>query len=80
MVFGIKPTGHYWFPLAAFLKGQGIQIVVVNPHHVNKSKELEDNSQTKTDYKDARALPTLYGTGSILSPTYRRRNMHSCAF
>src|SRR5690606_8141415 len=37
IVFGIEPTGHYWFPLAAFLKDQGITIVVVNPHHVNKT-------------------------------------------
>ena len=44
IVFGIEPTGHYWFPLAEFLQEQGIKIVVVNPHHVNKSKELEDNS------------------------------------
>lgn len=51
IIFGIEPTGHYWFLLAAFLEDQGIKIVVVNPHHVNKSKELEDNSQIKSDYK-----------------------------
>ncbi|WP_376775292.1 IS110 family transposase [Cohnella nanjingensis] len=46
IVFGIEPTGHYWFPIAAFLQEQGIAVVVVNPHHVNKTKELEDNSPT----------------------------------
>ena len=35
IVFGIEPTGHYWFPLAEFLQNEGIQVVVVNPHHVN---------------------------------------------
>ncbi|WP_372637399.1 transposase [Cohnella sp.] len=44
IVFGIEPTGHYGFPLAAFLQKQGIEVVVVvNPSHVNKTKELEDN-------------------------------------
>ncbi|GGD85137.1 hypothetical protein GCM10010911_49430 [Paenibacillus nasutitermitis] len=48
ILFGIEPTGHYWFPLAAYLQNEGINLVLVNPHHVNKSKELEDNAQMKT--------------------------------
>lgn len=28
IVFGIEPTGHYWFPLATFLEDQDIKIVV----------------------------------------------------
>lgn len=68
IVFGIEPTGHYWFPLAAFLEEQGIQIVVVNPHHVNKSKELEDNSQTKSDYKDAKVIADLIRNGKYSEP------------
>jgi transposase len=63
IVFGIEPTGHYWFPLAAYLQGEGIEIVMVNPHHVNKSKELEDNSQTKSDYKDAKVIANLIRNG-----------------
>ncbi|GAA0370990.1 IS110 family transposase [Bacillus horti] len=68
IVFGIEPTGHYWFPLAAFLEEQGIQVVVVNPHHVNKSKELEDNSQTKSDYKDAKVIADLVRNGKYSVP------------
>ncbi|MEG6511628.1 IS110 family transposase [Desulforamulus ruminis] len=68
IVFGIEPTGHYWFPLAAFLKEQGIQVVVVNPHHVNKTKELEDNSQTKSDYKDAKVIADLIRNGKYSEP------------
>lgn len=68
IVFGIEPTGHYWFPLAAFLEEQGIRIVVVNPHHVNKSKELEDNSQTKSDYKDAKVIADLIRNGKYSEP------------
>jgi transposase len=43
----IEPTEHYWFGLAEFLVRENIKVVIVNPHHVNKSKELEDNSPTK---------------------------------
>lgn len=68
IVFGIEPTGHYWFPLAAYLEEQGIKIVVVNPHHVNKSKELEDNSQTKSDYKDAKVIADLIRNGKYSEP------------
>lgn len=68
IVFGIEPTGHYWFPLAGYLKEQGIKIVVVNPHHVNKSKELEDNSQTKSDYKDAKVIADLIRKGKYSEP------------
>lgn len=68
IVFGIEPTGHYWFPLAAFLQEQGIQVVVVNPLHVNKAKELEDNSQTKSDYKDAKVIADLIRNGKYSEP------------
>ncbi|CAM4227258.1 transposase [Paenibacillus alkaliterrae] len=68
IVFGIEPTGHYWFPLAAFLGNQGIKIVVVNPHHVSKSKELEDNSPTKSDYKDAKVIVDLIRNGKYSEP------------
>src|SRR5690554_6214925 len=37
ILLGIEPTGHYWFPLAAYLQNEGIKLVLVNPHHVNKS-------------------------------------------
>jgi transposase len=69
IVFGIEPTGHYWFPLAAFLGEQGIKIVVVNPHHVNKTKELEDNSPTKSDYKDAKVIADLVRNGKYSEPS-----------
>lgn len=68
IMFGIEPTGHYWFPLAAFLKGQGIKVVVVNPHHVNRSKDIEDNSQTKSDYKDAKVIADLIRNGKYSEP------------
>lgn len=68
IVFGIEPTGHYWFPLAAFLREQGIGVVVVNPHHVSKYKDIEDNSQTKSDYKDAKVIADLVRNGKYSEP------------
>ncbi|SEL27345.1 Transposase IS116/IS110/IS902 family protein [Paenibacillus sp. OK003] len=68
IVFGIEPTGHYWFPLASFLEARDIKVVIVNPHHVNKSKELEDNSPTKSDYKDAKVITDLIRNGKYSEP------------
>jgi len=68
VIFGIEPTGHYWFPLAEFLQKEDIKVVVVNPHHVNKTKELEDNSQTKNDYKDAKVIADLVRNGKYSEP------------
>jgi transposase len=68
IVLGIEPTGHYWFNLAEYLQNEGIRIVVVNPHHVHKSKELEDNSPTKNDYKDAKVIAELVRNGKYTEP------------
>lgn len=68
ILFGIEPTGHYWFPLAAYLQNEGIKLVLVNPHHVNKSKELEDNTQIKSDYKDAKVIANLVRNGNYTEP------------
>lgn len=72
VIFGIEPTGHYWFTLAEFLQREGIQLVIVNPHHVNKSKEFEDNSPTKNDYKDAKVIADLVRNGHYSEPRLPR--------
>jgi transposase len=59
VLFGMEPTGHYWLNLAHFLKKHRHQIVVVNPMHVKKTKELDDNSPTKNDVKDAHVIARL---------------------
>ena len=41
VVIGMEPTGHYWKPLANYLLKQGLIVVLVNPYHTKKSKELE---------------------------------------
>ena len=53
---GMEPTGHYWFALGKFLQNTGMKSVYVNPHHVKKSKELDDNNPNKNDRKDPRLL------------------------
>ncbi len=68
VVFGVEPTGHYWFPLGAFMKELDVRFVLVNPHHVNKSKGLEDNSPTKNDYKDAKVIANLVKDGKCTEP------------
>ena len=65
---GLEPTGHYWLPLAEFLHREGIKFVLVNPYHVKKSKELDDNSPTKTDIKDARVIAQLVKDGRYSEP------------
>jgi transposase len=68
IVLGIEPTGHYWFPLAQYLQEEGVKVVIVNPHHVNKSKELEDNSPTKNNYKGAKVIADLVRNGHYSEP------------
>ena len=68
LIVGMEPTGHYWFTIANFLKNNGIMVVLVNPMHVKKSKELDDNSPTKNDKKDARVIAQLVKDGRYSKP------------
>jgi transposase len=54
--------------LAEFLKKHGIKLVMVNPMHVKKSKELDDNSPTKNDVKDAYVIARLIQDGRYSEP------------
>lgn len=65
---GMEPTGPYWLNLARNLKRSDISIVTVNPKHVKDSKELDDNSQTKTDYKDAGVIAGLVKDARFSKP------------
>lgn len=60
---GIEPTGHYWFDLGQFMGGKNIKFVMVNPNHVHKTKELDDNSPSKNDRKDPRLIAALVKDG-----------------
>lgn len=60
---GIEPTGHYWFDLGQFMGSKNIRFVMVNPNHVHKTKELDDNSPSKNDRKDPRLIAALVKDG-----------------
>ena len=68
VIFGVEPTGHYWLNLAYFLRAKGFDFVLVNPMHVKKTKELDDNSPTKNDTKDARVISQLIKDGRYSVP------------
>jgi len=42
---------------------QGITVVMVNPYHTKRAKELDDNSPTKNDKKDALTIAKLVRDG-----------------
>ncbi len=68
VLVGMEPTGPYWLPLARWLQTEGYWTVTVNPAHVKKSKELDDNNQAKTDYRDARVIAQLLKDARFSEP------------
>jgi transposase len=68
VLVGIEPTGHYWLNLAYFLDDVGIPLVMANPMHVKRSKELDDNLPTKNDRKDALVIARLLKDGRFSYP------------
>ena len=65
---GMEPTGHYWFALGKFLQDNGMRPVHVNPHHVKKSKELDDSNPNKNDRKDPKTIAALVNEGRFSYP------------
>ena len=63
IIVGFEPTGHYWFPLGDYLKNQGHKLAMVNPFHVKRTKELDDNSPSKNDRKDPKTIAMLVKDG-----------------
>ena len=68
VVPGMEPTGHYRFNLGKFLQDNEMKPVLVNPHHVKKSKELDDNNPTKNDRKDPKVIAGLVREGRYMIP------------
>lgn len=65
---GMEPTGHYWLNLGTYLQEHGMKPVHVNPHHVKKSKELDDNNPNKNDRKDPKTIAGLVNEGRFSYP------------
>ena len=62
-IVGFEPTGHYWFTLGDHLQSKGHRLGIVNPFHVKCTRELDDNSPTKNDYKDPKTIAMLVKDG-----------------
>ncbi|QKY68677.1 IS110 family transposase [Lentibacillus sp. CBA3610] len=67
-IFGMEPTGHYWLNLAYYLRAQELHAVVVNPMKVKRTKELDDDSPTKNDTKDAKVIAQVMRAGRYHEP------------
>ena len=63
VILGLEPTGHYWKTLAHYLISHEIKVVLINPYHTKRAKELDDNSPTKNDKKDALTIARLLRDG-----------------
>ena len=68
VIVGMEPTGHYWKPFANYVIKQGRCVVCVNPYHTKKAKELDDNSPTASDKKDAITIARLVKNGQYFDP------------
>jgi transposase len=70
-IVGMEPTGHYWINLSKWLFNQKIEVVTVNPHLVKRNKENRDNTQSKSDKKDALVIADMVKNGyySFIRPS-----------
>src|SRR5699024_5352725 len=70
-IVGMEPTGDYWLNLYKLLYDHGIDVVTVNPHNVKRNKENRDNTQSKSDKKDALVIADMVKNGyySFIHPT-----------
>ncbi|MEH7374051.1 IS110 family transposase [Neobacillus drentensis] len=70
-IIGMEPTGHYWINLSKWLYNQNIEVVTVNPHLVKRNKENRDNTQSKSDKKDALVIADMVKNGyySFIRPS-----------
>ncbi len=65
---GMEPTGHYWYGFGCHLQNIGVKYGMVNPFHVKRSKEMDDNSPTKNDRKDPKTIAMLVKDGRYHIP------------
>ena len=66
LIIGMEPTGHYWWNLGEYCRNNSMRIVLVNPFHVKRSKELDDNSPTKNDRKEPKTIAKLVIDGRFV--------------
>ena len=49
--------------MSNYLVQQGIKVVLVTPYYIKRAKELDDNSLTKNDQKDALTIARMSRDG-----------------
>jgi transposase len=76
VIVGMEPTGHYWKPFANYLIMHEITVVMINPYHTKRAKELDDNSPTKNDQKDALTIAKLVRDGRYYE-VYMPQNIYA---
>ena len=67
----MEPTGHYWINLSKWLSKQNIEVVMVNPHLVKRNNENRDNTQSKSDKKDALVIADMVKNGYYSDVRYK---------
>ncbi|CAM3925812.1 IS110 family transposase [Mesobacillus zeae] len=70
VIVGMEPTGHYWINLSKWLFRQNIEVVTVNPYLVKRNKENRDNTQSKSDKKDALVIADMVKNGYYSNVRY----------
>ena len=63
LIIGLEPSGVYGNTLIQYLRGYDIKVVLVLGSQVAKAKELDDNSPSKNDPKDAITICGLVRDG-----------------
>ena len=65
VIIGMEPSGHYWRALGWYLMlhESKPELVGVNPYHTKQTRELDDNSPSKSDPKDALIVAHLIREG-----------------
>ena len=58
-VIGLESLGHYWKAAAHCLSTEIYRLTLVNPYYIKKTKEIDDNSQTKSDREALFLLQSL---------------------
>lgn len=66
VLISMEPTGHYWKSLAYRLEDDGYKVVLINPYHTHRSKELYDNQRGTTDKKDSKLIAHLTREGKFI--------------
>ncbi len=64
----LEPTGPYGLCLVEWLRDRGRKVVLVNPYHVKRTREVSDNSPGSSDAKSPKVIADLVWQGHYHAP------------